>query len=80
MADVRFGSLGALAFIKAEIAAGRSMPSGKDISEAMGWKNATSGNDVLMRLAANGQLVVVDREQRGRGWRYQYALVDSNRL
>lgn len=67
-------TLQALEFIKAETAAGRKFPSAYQIAFHMGWKNDSSVNDVLARLAAHGHIVVAGREPSGRGWRYTYAL------
>jgi hypothetical protein len=68
--------LAALAYIRAERAAGRRMPTGAQIAAYMGWKSPGSGCEVLMRLAAHGYLRVVDREISGRGWRYTYELAE----
>ena len=70
-------SLKAFDFIKAEVKAGRKFPTATAVAAHMGWRNACSGNDCLMRLAANGWLEVKNRELSGRGWKYTYAIKDG---
>ncbi len=67
-------SLAVLNFIRAEVAAGRGIPGGTQIAAHMGWLNANSGRDALMRLAARGYLDIESRRPSGRGWRYVYKL------
>lgn len=72
----RRGSMGALDFIRSEIAAGRPFPTAGQIADELGWLNSSSGTDVLQRLRANGHLKIVRREPSGRSFRYTYALAD----
>lgn len=41
-----------MAFIKAEIDAGRQFPSQGAIAQHMGWRNATSAGDALFKLCS----------------------------
>ncbi len=59
----------ALAFIEAEVDAGRPFPSVSVIAKFMGWKNDVSAHDCLMRLVWRGCLSCVrapSREDRRR--------------
>jgi hypothetical protein len=62
-----------LAFIEAEVAAGRPFPSPSDIAAHMGWKNAVSGVDALRNLGARRRLIVT-RTAYGKGYRRTYRL------
>ena len=60
-----------LAFVRAEVDAGRPFPHPRAIAAHMGWKNARSALDTLERLARNGLVVakqVRNRMRRGRVW------------
>lgn len=72
----RIGRAGVLAFIKAEIAAGRPMPTREQIAEHFGWSRQ-SAVDALLALAAAGYLRTVDRRPSGRGWSYTFELVED---
>lgn len=62
-----------LAFIKAEIAAGRGFPAPSDITRHMGWSTSAGVNDTMIRLQLDGKIRLVERVKSGRGWRYHYA-------
>lgn len=47
-----------IAFIDAEIGAGRPFPSAEKIANHMGWRNAQSAYDCMHRLAWRGELWV----------------------
>ncbi len=67
----------ALAFIEAEVDAGRPFPSVSAIAKFMGWKNDVSAYDCLTRLAWRGHLSCErgsSREDRRRRF-YHWKLV-----
>ena len=68
------GMMEVLSFIESEAEAGRGFPTNGMIQRHMEWKNTTSVNDALMRLKSHGHIVVLSRENSGKGWRYKYAL------
>ncbi len=66
----------ALAFIEAEVAAGRPSPSMSSIAKFMGWKNTISAHDCLTRLAGRGYLSYerrTSREDRRRFYHWKLA-------
>lgn len=75
-------SAAAFAFIRGVVEREGRMPTAREIANHMGWKNANSGRDVLIRLAAAGWLEMETRDyiaaNGGRdGWRYTYKLADG---
>ncbi len=70
------GKAGVLAFIHAEIAAGKPFPSQQCIAEHFGWRSYSAG-DALMALAAAGEIRVVSRRPSRRGFRYTFELVEG---
>lgn len=62
--------LKALAFIRAEIDAGRPFPSRAAIARHMGWKNLSSAADALWALVRDGHLSAA---QSGRNFKWSLA-------
>lgn len=56
-----------LAFLHAEVAAGRRFPSREQIRDHMGWKNESSVIDVLHTLAGRGD---IKRKRSIGGWKF----------
>lgn len=66
-----------LAFIRAEHAAGRGMPTPAAMQRACGYRASTAMRDQLHALVSLGDLRVVERTPtRNNGWRYRYELVE----
>lgn len=59
-----------LAFIRAEIAAGRAFPTAQAIAAHMGWKTAAGSYHVVMGLAVEDGQLVRYRDER-RVWRFR---------
>ena len=78
MTDIKpKGAAGVMAFIEAEIAAGRPFPSRVQVARHMGWKTTSGVQDALTRLVRWKRLAVTHREQHGRSWHYTYEILPT---
>lgn len=65
-----------LAFIRAEVAAGRGFPGAAEMQRHVGWSDSTSVRDALHKMVRDGDLRVVTRKNVGRNWYYTYGLAE----
>lgn len=65
----------AFAFIKAEVEAGRGVPTAAAIDRHMGWVGG--GNDCLIRLVNWGRLRIKERKQINGQWRLNCELAEE---
>jgi hypothetical protein len=66
-----------LDLIAAEVSQGRSFPRAAVIRDRMGWKTTSGVSDVLTALVCEGRLRVKNRTPSGKGWRYEYELIEG---
>ena len=66
-----------LDFIAGEVVCGREFPRATVIRDHMGWKTTSGVSDVLTALVCDGRVRVKDRTPSGKGWRYEYELIEG---
>lgn len=66
-----------LEFITDHETAYGKFPSRTQVIDHMQWSHASTYNDVMFTLAVAGKVQIVSREPSGRGFRYHYALADT---